>query len=71
MDKILKRNFRMVMLALVFPLIVVAQRGEDLPGGDIDPPPTPIDDSIVYLAIAALLLSVYFFYKVNIKTDIK
>lgn len=68
MDKIFKTNFLLVMLALVFPCIVVAQ---DLPGGDIEPPPTPIDESIVYLAIAALLLAGYYLYKVNIKTASK
>lgn len=71
MNKIFKTKFLMLILALVCPCIIVAQRGEDLPGGDIEPPPTPIDGSIVYLAVAALLLAVYYFYKVNIKISAK
>lgn len=67
MEKIFKTNFLMVILALVYPCVILAQRGEDLPGGDIEPPPAPIDGSIVYLAVAALLLAVYYFYRVNIK----
>ncbi len=65
-----KRN-RVVVFLCFNSLVSFAQENDDSWSRDIEPPPTPIDGSIVYLAIAALLLALYFFYKTNLKTGTK
>ena len=67
MDKILNSNFVKVMIVLLLPSLSLAQKGEDPWGGDIEPPPTPIDQSIVYLIIAAIVLAGFISYRRNYK----
>lgn len=71
MKRVFKTKLLLVMLLLAFPFAVVAQSSGDLPGGGIEPPPTPVDESIIYLFIAAVAFAAFYFYKINFKTEIK
>lgn len=74
MDKKIKTFMTMVLLSLVFPCNLIAETANepwDGGGGDIEPPPAPINSGVEYLAIVAILLAAYFFYKTNFKTQNK
>jgi hypothetical protein len=67
MDKLFRKKIVLALLAIVMPFISFSQEENR----DIDPPPTPIDESIIFLFIAAIVLAAFYFYKINFKTEIK
>jgi hypothetical protein len=55
---------------MAIPLVSFSQEDSDS-FRNIEPPPTPIDDYVIHFAIAAIVLAAFYFYKTNLKTEIK
>jgi hypothetical protein len=68
MKKLLKTNFLAVLFLCFVPLGLFAQENGDA-FRDIEPPPTPIDDYVVFFALLAIVLAGFLFYKRNIKLE--
>jgi hypothetical protein len=68
MKKLLKTNCLAGLLLLVAPLGLFAQEDGDA-FRDIEPPPTPIDDYVVFFALLAIVFAGFLFYKRNIKLE--
>jgi hypothetical protein len=63
MEKLFNKNYVMVLLLMVMPLFSSAQEG-----GNLEPPPTPIDDYVTTFAFVAVLIAAFYFYRTNLKT---
>jgi hypothetical protein len=70
MKKLFEINFALVLLFTVIPLVSFSQEDSDA-FRDIEPPPAPIDDYVIHFAIAAIVLAAFYFYKTNLKTEMK
>ncbi len=68
MKKLLKTNSLAGLLLLVAPLGLFAQEDGDA-FRDIEPPPTPIDDYVVFFALLSIVFAGFLFYKRNIKLE--
>lgn len=56
----------MAMLLLAQPIVSFSQEGGDA-FRDIEPPPAPINDYVIYFAVATVLFVGYYFSKVTLK----
>lgn len=70
MLKTFKSNF-FVSFLIILPSVLYSQKSDDPWGGDIEPPPTPIDDYVIPFAFVAILIAAFYFYKTNLKTGTK
>lgn len=70
MLKTFKSNF-FVSFLIILPSVLYSQKSDDHWGGDIEPPPTPIDGYVFPFAVVALLMMAIFLYKVNLKNSTK
>lgn len=68
MKKLLKTNCLAGLLLLVAPLGLFAQEDGDA-FRNIEPPPTPIDDYVVFFALLSIVFAGFLFYKRNIKLE--
>ena len=70
MHELFKTKFLAGLFFIFIPLELFAQEDGDA-FRDIEPPPTPIDDYVVYFAVAVVLFVGYYFHKSNLKTVTK
>ena len=70
MEKLVTKNYVMVLLLMAIPLVSFSQEDGDA-FRNIDPPPAPIDDYVIPFAVAAIVLAAFYFYKTNLKTESK
>jgi hypothetical protein len=70
MKQLFNKNYVIVLLLMAIPLVSFSQEDSDS-FRNIEPPPTPIDDYVIHFAIAAIVLAAFYFYKTNLKTEMK